>query len=376
MRRVTFEQLMKMAATGDPETLRQVGLLLGRPVPGSLDSEFTVVSACRGALVAFEAYTEFLQAHPLGRFERETCLPTMGSKESWGLLRRWMLGLQLWSPCFGGDRDKPPRLCTAEWLNRVLHGIFDLVYVLIERYSRTEIASLIRESFDFRRMAVQLTYGALTVETVSITPAVVVQVHPFWKEGAYAGMDTLCVLRDIVHQHPAVDFVLLILRRVVDITRSDSLLYEAAQLHALAYALLQLYDICGERVRACRAIRWLALCVRRVVDELAEYPLESVLALRALDTKVVGRLLSLCFQFVCEVAEMEGGGGWILEGLREGLLRGVINIGVFAALEECRSQHVLCLHYSSVLREDCDEVLASLVPHLLTPAVRGWWERR
>ncbi|KAK7025579.1 hypothetical protein VNI00_015872 [Paramarasmius palmivorus] len=353
-----------MSQFGDSNTLLCVQELLSRDVPGSSDAALTVVSACRDAVVALEAYTVFLYPYPLGPGGRETCFPNMSADQTWGLLQKWFLGLQLWSPCFAGTRDRPSVLCSSKWFNRVLRTIFDLVYVFAQQYPRSNVAGLLRDSREYRRLALQLTYGALTVDGVELSTAVGVLVHGFWKESACAAVDTVSVLNQVIQQHKTVDLLSAILKRV------DLLLDSVPELHALAYLLLLLHQAHGEAARASRAVRWMAMCVYKVLKELDSFPIGSTMALRALDTVLVGRMLSLCFQFIREIAVGEGSGGWVLEGLHAGLLRAVMDIGVFVELEERRAEHVVCLQFSSVLKEDCDELLATLVPHLLTPAIR------
>ncbi|KAK7041973.1 hypothetical protein VNI00_008955 [Paramarasmius palmivorus] len=364
-----------MARLGDPQTLRHVGCLLSRPVPGSCAGDSDIVLACKGALVALQAYKDYLYPHPFASGGRETLLPGMDADETWGLLRRWFQGLRLWSPCFSGSRPQPVALSTAEWCDEVLRGIFNLVYALIEHYPSSELALSIRASSEFPRIAVQLLFGALTVDPIPLSPAIAVLVHPFWTEGTYAGRHAFTAMKECLRQYSSVDFVSVILARVIASIRKDSMLDDVAETHALVYVLLLLYEVRGERIRTSSSVKWLATCMIRLVEELEEYPLHSALALRVLDTEYVGRLLSLCILFVQEVAGLEGSGGWVLEGLKAGLLRAVVGVGRFGVLEERRSDHMLCLDYSSVLKEDCDRLFAVLVPHLLTPAVRRAVER-
>ncbi|KAK7035557.1 hypothetical protein VNI00_011850 [Paramarasmius palmivorus] len=364
------DYLVGLARIGHSDLLVEVGRTLARKVPGSTDTESFIVSRCLQAVVALEAYCVYLRPSPLSAARAVVTFPGKSEAGTWGSLHKWFLGLHLWCPSFASSRSIPASLCSAIWYNRILHAIFDLARVFAEVYPGSDVSRLLKSSSDFARLTVQLTYGALLVDGAMLSAGVAVMIHPFWKAELFQGEELLRNLRTVLLVRPSVDFVGLAVGRVVTMSRDESVLDVVLEFHALVAVVLQLYEVRDAGVRLANAGKWFSLCMRKLVEELAHYPLGSPLALRSIDADACGRALCLVVQFMCELAGIAGGGRWVLDALRVGLLRAVMDVGAFVALEKRRSEYVISTEFRMDLVKECDELLCALVPHLLTPSIR------
>ncbi|KAK7021071.1 hypothetical protein VNI00_017560 [Paramarasmius palmivorus] len=363
------ENMTALARMGDPFTLNLVKQILLVPVPGTADDPWTVVSRCTEVVAALECFTVYLHPYPFGQLHQYSNLPGMDGEQTWSTLLRWFRALHLWSGTFVGSRTLPRALSTSCWVDKMLNSIFDLVYVFLQHYPSSPIGRIVRSSADFRRICIQFLYGALFVSDSSLAPVVAVVVHPFWKGHCFERARVRPILEGIFAVQPRLGYLRVALGRFVRILQEESVLDNSAELHALAFVIVQMHEYMEVSLCCFDAARWFSRCMRAVLALLGGVDTLSTSLLVALELDVLGRLLSLCLRVVCPVVALQEGSGWVLDALKAGLLQAVMDIPAYVSVEKARARHTCTVDHSSSLLIKCNELLVSLVPHLLTPSI-------
>ncbi|KAK7027398.1 hypothetical protein VNI00_015234 [Paramarasmius palmivorus] len=363
------ENMSALARMGDPFTLDLVKLILSAPVPGTADEPWTVVSRCTEVVAALEAFTVYLHPYPFGHLHQYSNLPGMDGEQTWMSLVRWFRGLHIWSGTFVGSNSLPQALTTACWVDKMLTSVFDLVYVFLQHYPLSPVARILRLSADFRRLCIQYLYGALLVSESSLASVVAVVAHPFWKSSSFERDRVRPTLEGLFVVRPPLGFLREALGRFVRLLLGESVLDNSAELHALALIVVQMHEYMDLSLCSFNAARWFSRCMRTVLALLEGVDTRSTTLLVALELDVLGRLLSLCFRVVHPIVAMQEGSGWVLDALKAGLLRAVMDIVAYVSVEKARARHTRTVDHSSSLLKKCDDLLVSLIPHLLTPSI-------
>ncbi|KAK7032218.1 hypothetical protein VNI00_013392 [Paramarasmius palmivorus] len=358
-----------MAATSDPKTLKHVRDMLDIPVPSDKDPQCVVGSRCIQAVKALEVYAVYLLPCYYGHHRQVTVFPGMNEAETWVIMWKWFLVLEGWSPSFGGISTAPLVMQTATWYNRVIHSIFDLAFVLVHHHAKSPLTKLLSQSKSFLRFCVRVLFGALTVDDTVLCPVVSVLVHSFWSTEVYDTASLPQLIRSIVEDTPAVDFALVALKRFSRLTTGRNILSRTLELHAVGVALVQLYPLNKGKLLMSDAPRWFARCVSSLMRALRCETAEGKTVSSQLDTESIAKLSILCFRFLRIVAARGGSSGWILDALNQGLFEAISSIRFFLEVEVRRSKLSPVWTHRQDMIEECDALLNSFTPHLLTPSV-------
>ncbi|KAK7020588.1 hypothetical protein VNI00_017717 [Paramarasmius palmivorus] len=366
---ITPEKLDILARSSNPKALKSIRDMLDIPVPTESDPECIVASRCKQAVCALRAYGLYLLPSYYSNRRQITVLPGMNEAETWVLLWKWFLLLEVWGPSFGGIAAAPAFMKTADWYNDVIHAIFDLVFVLVHHHAKSSLTQLISGSESFIRFCVQVMFGALTVEKTSLYPVVAVMVHSFWKTEVYEAACLPQLIDSVMQDNPKIDFYVVTMKRFSDLVKVRTILPYVVELHALGVVLLQLYPLDRAKMLLLCAPRWFARCVSTVMKSLRRETEEGTTVSLSLDTESIGKMSILCFRFLLAVGGRGGSSGWVLEALNAGLFGALSSVKLFLGVEILRSRLTPVWTYRKDMISLGNALLDSLIPHLLTPSV-------
>ncbi|KAK7032071.1 hypothetical protein VNI00_013440 [Paramarasmius palmivorus] len=369
MSSLSLARLLEMAAVSDPHVIRHVHRLLLQSTPSSRDTHSAVQSRCASALEALEVYSLYLFPAVDGSRPTELLFPGSTVAGTWEVLWKWFVVLELWSPSVGGGLSCPDGMRTSLWYDRVLHAIFGLVFVLIEHHSCSPLSLLVLRSEPFIRLCLRSLFGCLSVEGSTLHPVSSVMIHPFWRLDCFEGVRSDHLFGLVLRDDGNTDFVEKAMHSFTRILYRGSVLENLADLYAVGIAVVQLYSMTFTRVLLRRATRCMTDCVRVLLQEMRQTASRGPAYRVALDTDGIGRMLSLCIRFLTRVSRRDGSGGWVLGSLRAGLLRAIVELGFFLRTERVRAAFVPVIAHETKLAWECGNLLTSLVPHLLTPAI-------
>ncbi|KAK7024252.1 hypothetical protein VNI00_016469 [Paramarasmius palmivorus] len=289
--------------------------------------------------------------------------PGMDGEATWKLLYRTFLTLELWSPLLDNLVDRPDVMRTSSWLNDVVRAIFGLMYSIVDGYCHSDLCTSLLHSKEAASICSRMLYGALAVDGSVLRPIVAVMVHPCWPRGSFRNEQSKLLLGTRIRQQLLADRTL---SRFIHLLHPPTILHNAPELHAVAFALMHLADVARPQLMRLHLSRWLANCALYIMRKLRRVAHTSDTASVKLNSNTVGLLLLLCIKYLASVGRSPGSSGWVLEALQGGILRAVLDIGAYINVEK-KTEEVYVGRVN--LSNACGDFLQSLSPHLLSPPI-------
>ncbi|KAK7021318.1 hypothetical protein VNI00_017420 [Paramarasmius palmivorus] len=354
-----------MASCSNPAVLGHIRSMLNVEHPSGHAASSVVVAHCCRLLAVLEAFDTYLRSvGPSTAVE----FPGEDGEASWKLLRRTFVVLEIWSPLFRPVVNRPPVLETPGWLNEVVRVVFGLIYVVLEYHGDSALCNAFLRSEDAMVMCLRVFYEVLAVDGSVLRHIVAVIIHPNWPSGTFQGERSRLILGSVTRSHPEVDFPRSTVLRFVHLLRPSRVLQDAPELHGIAVALMHLKES-TLRFMQLRLPHWLASCALYTTNRLRRALRGGDVANLQFDVDMVGLLLLLCVEYLDTVSRSFGSSGWVLDAVRGGIVRAVLDIGAYVEVENVKAADVYYGRLGTELERVCDVFLQSLLPHLLSPGI-------